>query len=79
MPAEVEEVVEGSHPADSQDVGPDAGQELLGVGDRRGVGPGPGLLRVGFGQGCSIELAVGGEGELSELDEDRGNHVLGQA
>ncbi len=80
MAAEIGEALLDPHALFAEDVGPDAGQHLLGrrargdvaVRSIRGA-------RLERGEGAAIDLAVGGERERGE-DRERGrDHVVGQA
>ncbi|MBY8848593.1 hypothetical protein K7G98_08410, partial [Saccharothrix sp. MB29] len=74
--AEGEEVVLRADLVHAQHVGPDAGDDALGVGARRDVLPR--ADRLGVGQRPAVHLAVAAQRQLVEHHERRRDHVVGQ-
>src|SRR5438309_4424761 len=74
-----EEVIVDADLLEMEDLSPDAGQDGLDLGMRGHIDFPcliPGSLRCR--QGVAIDLAVGGEGESIEADEDTGHHIVRQ-
>nr|ASV46672.1 hypothetical protein [uncultured bacterium] len=75
--AQVEEVLVDPHPLHAQHLGPDRRDGLLDRGARRGVLRAlAGVRRVGRGESPAVDLAAGGQRELLQRHEGRGDHVL---
>jgi len=78
MAAELKEIVGRADAVDHEEVGPDLGEPLFGRGARDDEGRPVVAGAVGSRQCLAVDLAAGQEGDLGELDEDPGHHVLGQ-
>ncbi len=80
LPAQGEEVVVGADGRDPQDLLPDAGDQLLQAGPRRGEG-GAVAVRAGrrAGQRLAVQLAAGGERQGGQRHHLRRDHGGGQA
>jgi hypothetical protein len=78
MAAEGEEVVVHAHAVEPQNLGPEAGQQLLGGIGRGHVGVVSGAARFGRREAPAVDLAVGGARQGLQAHEEGGDHVLGQ-
>ncbi|CAH0276530.1 hypothetical protein SRABI112_03792 [Pseudomonas mediterranea] len=78
MATEFEEAVVPADLVQVQQVFPDLGDGDFGVTLRRFVGLAGEGFQAGLGQGATVELAVGGEGQGVQVYEGTGHHVLGQ-
>ncbi len=77
VPAEFEEVVQGADPGHAQQLGPERGEELLGLALGLDELPARGGF-LGFGQVPPVDLAVGEQGQPVEHHEPGRDHVVGQ-
>ncbi len=75
---QLEEAVLQARLVDAQQLGPDAGQQLLGGSPRRHVGAQLGA-RLRGGQGLAVHLGVGRQREGVQAHQGGGHHVLGQS
>ncbi len=78
MAAELEEAVVRAHRGDLEHLGEDARERLLHRAARGDVGALAVGGGVGRGQRAAIDLAVDGDGQGRERDEDRGDEVRGE-